>query len=86
MLSYPGLHIEIWVPADHDDRETYSALRKLRRKVRTLAKAMLRKGVRVTLDRRASLRQEDYADRETAQSRQKWIDARVRADLGNIVN
>jgi hypothetical protein len=49
MLSYPGLHIEIWVPADHDDRETYAALRKLRREVRTLAKAMLPKGVRVTV-------------------------------------
>jgi hypothetical protein len=49
MLSYPGLHIEIWVPADHDDNETYAALRKLRREVRTLAKAVMPKGVRVTV-------------------------------------
>jgi hypothetical protein len=49
MLSYPGLHIEVWVPADHNDMETYAALRKLRREVRALAKATMPKGVRVTV-------------------------------------
>jgi hypothetical protein len=49
MLSYPGLYIEVWVTADHDDKETYAALRKLQREVRVLAKATMPKGVRVTV-------------------------------------
>jgi hypothetical protein len=49
MLSYPGLYIEVWVPADHDDKDTYAALAKLRREVKALAKTIMPKGVRVTV-------------------------------------
>jgi|HubBroStandDraft_1064217.scaffolds.fasta_scaffold396599_1 hypothetical protein len=49
MLSYPGLYIEIWVPADHDDKESYAALRKLRREVGALARTIMPKGFRVTV-------------------------------------
>jgi uncharacterized protein (DUF58 family) len=49
MLSYPGLYIEVWVPTEHNDNETYAALRKLQREVRALAKTIMPKGVRVTV-------------------------------------
>jgi len=49
MLSYPGLYIEIWVPADHDDKESSAALRKLRREVGALARTIMPKGFRVTV-------------------------------------